>query len=356
MTWKETLANYQQYQRDNDLKEHSIATADTYTRELGARFDKDFTALTREDMTTWLRELKERGLSKASVRGAFNHARTLLRWLNDGENPPALKGLRPPRVPRNSSRIKRKEDLLTREEAEAIAAEMGLQWQTAFWVLRYSGGRPQDVLNLKWSDVTEATTKDGHLAYYLFFEETKNGESRTVPLTEDVAVTHLRRWKEIQNPPHELVFPSRRTGGPIQSGSMWDAVKKAAITSGVQDKKNVFPYMLRFGRATDLKDLPRPAADRIMGWTGQMWPHYTKLDTDDLTDALEGVDTPRMQTAPADVEARIEAEVAKRLEKILSKKYNGALAAMQKRLDDVEAKQFYQQVAKKPESKKDVEE
>ena len=82
-----------------------------------------------------------------------------------------------------------------------------------------TGGRKAELLGLRWQDVD---TINGQIT----FRDTKNGESRSVPV-RGVALDHLRR---IPRTECELVFPNEKGTGPASIRHAWEAaVSEAAL-------------------------------------------------------------------------------------------------------------------------------
>lgn len=297
--WRSKLEAYLEYHRTT--KGTSIGyrnVAKTYLTQLGERFDPEsFNDLDKAQMMGWIGELRERNLSEATLKTVCGHVRTFYRWLNEGETPRFLRGIT---IGRNRSRIQTKDDLLSDSEFNRLVNASRPRDQMIFQLLRWTGARPTEVLQLRGKDI-KADPKGGFL---LTFRDTKNTETRIVPLLNPDAVKSLEDHLEIRQPKKDdYIFPGRKVGH-FTEGGLWQAMRRAAKHVGIG--KRIYPYMLRHQRATDpeIRNAPQGMRDQLMGWKSDMWRNYEHLETDDLTDYLrkqEGT-----QEVPLDGMARIE--------------------------------------------------
>lgn len=211
-----------------------------------------------------------------------SHVKATLRWLNDGETPRSLRGLT---IGRSKPRVKSKTELLTDRELERLLKALGPQKRAIVRLLRATGARPSEVLGLRREDV-DLRQHDGNGEYAeLAFRDTKNGETRSVPIVDAVAVQELKDFLEI-GPKTGLLFPSPvRKGEPLQYQTLWRAMRRAGRKAGLA--KRIYPYLLRHTRATELHASPQGVRDRLLGWRSPLqWRNYEHLATDDLRDFL----------------------------------------------------------------------
>jgi integrase len=113
---------------------------------------------------------------------------------------------------------------LSTAERDALLAECKARSEALHVIVVLAlatGARRGEILNLRWGDVD---LQRGVLT----FNETKNGERRSVPLV-GFAAERLRDFKRIRHIHTDLVFPGTR-GNPLAIGKMFaDAVDQAGI-------------------------------------------------------------------------------------------------------------------------------
>lgn len=303
MAWRSELREYLRYHRAKGTSDTYQAGIRNFVTRLGDRYDPDsFLSLSRAQLMDWFGELREKGkrgkpLSEATLKTASGHIRAFFRWLNEGESPPSLKGLS---VGRIGPRIKAKSDFLTDTEFNRLVNASRPRDRVVYLIIRWTAARPSEVLNLRGRDVTPTPQGD----YLLVFRQTKNGESREIPLIKREVVSALKDYLEIAQPgKDEALFPSPlKEGEPLQAASLWRAMTRVADSVGIT--RRIYPYMLRHKRATEAYRWPQGLRDKLLGWkSGVMWKNYEHLDTDDLADYLreeEGTEVPQ------DALARIE--------------------------------------------------
>lgn len=145
------------------------------------------------------------------------------------------------------------------------------------------GCRPQELRYLRWHDVKYR--EDGTADIHLF--STKTQKARKFPIKE--AVVHLKRWEQEFSYPNrsdnDLIFPSVRDRNRYiarSSLTMW--LKRLAKKAGVT--KNIFPYMLRHKKATQLYHQIGDTASKAMGHSPEMKKFYMHTSDDDVRQAL----------------------------------------------------------------------
>ncbi len=287
---QDEMGRYETELRNKDTGETYRYNVLRYLRALGeASGVASFRDITREDLTEWFAQLRERGftgrsgLSPASLRTVASYVKAFLRWLHEGETPACIRGLV---IGKPRTRVRSKNELLKPDEIERLIRASNPQKAAILRLLWASGARPSEGLNLRHEDVAWETHTGIEYAE-LAFRDTKTDEPRTVPLADRKALGALRDYLEIANG-SDYLFPSpSRKGQPLTERSLWAVMNRTAEKVGIT--KRVYPYLFRHTRATELATAPRAYADRLMGWkSGVMWKNYTHLATDDLRDFVLG--------------------------------------------------------------------
>ena len=166
------------------------------------------------------------------------------------------------------------------EEAEALIEACGDHLRPLVIFMLYTGARVSEAIYIPWDNVNLQERR-------VWFDETKNGEARGVPL-------HERAWLELANLPHidRAVFRThigvpykrseRKSGGQIQD-AFTSAVKRAKLVA-------VTPHTLRHTWATwhyaanrDLLKLMQ-----LGGWKSlAMVQRYAHVNPDHLADSID---------------------------------------------------------------------
>ncbi len=285
MTRKDEMREYESYLKAKSISTNYRENSLRYLGNLKTVFKGDsFSDLTQVDLANWFAELREngfsgKGLAETSLKTVASYVKAFLRWLNDGQTPPCLRGMS---IGKTRSRVRSKEDLLTPEELDRLLRVLGPQKRAIIHLLRATGARPSEIIQLKTEDVAWKT-HNGREYVELTFRESKTGEPRSVPVAEPKALQALRDYLGMA-PSEGYLFPSpSRKGKPLTERSLWAVMNRTARRIGLE--KRIYPYLLRHTRATELATAPRAYADRLMGWkSGVMWKNYTHLATDDLRD------------------------------------------------------------------------
>ena len=290
MTWESELERWLTLLRGRGRSTNYLNNTTSALGHLGRRFEPDsYLYLTRDDFVTWFDELREsgitgsRGLADATMNYMAALVKACLRWLNDGETPKSLRTLGA--IGRRRSRVEAKEDLLTEVEFRRLLQPMPLNKRVILRLLRATGARPGEVLGLHRRDV-KVLEKDGQTYAEVTFRNTKTRTNRTAIVGDPTTVQELKDYLEgTEGNRDSFLFPSPvRKGEPMLYGSLHTYLKKRAKAVGIS--KNVYPYMFRHMRATELLDenIPRQYANQLMGWKGTMWENYAHLGTNDVRD------------------------------------------------------------------------
>ena len=278
------LERYSQSLRANSVKENSIRARTSYLVRLQGAYEKPLLELTVDEINGWLVSLNLG--SKASLRTVKAYVKHVLKFLNGGE-PSAVSRAIGPVKNSQISRVKAASDLLTREEIERLV-EIGLRDRDhrAIVALLYGlGARPSEVLGMGIGDV-ELLKKGGKPYIQASVRDSKAGTPRTAISADPFVIRHLRAWLEV-HPGGQLLFPSPAVRDrPRSESALWENLKRAATRAQIE--KNVYPYLLRHVRASELFDAPPGVRDKQMGWVpgSSMWGNYEKLRPEVLVDEI----------------------------------------------------------------------
>jgi len=113
-----------------------------------------------------------------------------------------------------------------------------------FWLLRYTGMRPNDAISLQWREVDFCTRKIVHVCH-------KNHKEVSIPLhTEDDLLSALEVEYQRRKPlPSETVLLNSNTGRAFAYDQLYDLIVKLGRLAGVSDAN---PYRLRGTFAVDM--------------------------------------------------------------------------------------------------------
>jgi integrase len=278
----EDLREYADHLRaGGDVGELSIMQRLSYLRRLREVYGKPLRELEAKEIEAWLAGLSIGPSSRRTVLVYLRHA---LKVLNGGEAPELAKRLPKPRGGLNVSRIRTPSELLTEEEVERVAEVFTTKDLSAITLLIYGlGARPSDVLRLRKGDLT-VQERQGVRFLEAQIRDSK-GRPRVAYTAKPAVIRAIEAWLGA-HPGGDLLFPSPRGGGRRHAGAFGITLKKAAKRAGIA--KNVYPYLLRHVRASELYDLPAAVRDSQMGWIpgSKMWANYTHLRTEDVRDAI----------------------------------------------------------------------
>ena len=115
---------------------------------------------------------------------------------------------------------------LSDEERESLleACRDDQALHTIIVIALSTGARRGEILNLKWSDID--TTRG-----FIYLEETKNGERRTLPLT-GYALEQVMALRKVRRMDTLLVFPGRNPQKPLYIDNSFG---KALEAAGIED-------------------------------------------------------------------------------------------------------------------------
>jgi len=171
--------------------------------------------------------------------------------------------------------------ILTAEDLEKIirAAET-LKFKALIMLMFESGGRPNEILSLKWKDINLEKEE-----VKLF--SSKNGTVRINPIKE--SVIHLKRYKQEYPFPNvqseDYVFPA-----PSERKKQFSVNYFSMVFNRLTEKaigRRIFPYILRHTRATQLqKVLPPKVYEKFMDHSIETATRYSHLDKNDVREVM----------------------------------------------------------------------
>jgi len=245
--------------------------------------DKNIELITLKDLRDYLQLLNHSDRLTYTRNGLKAHIKKFLRWkfrdwpIRFDE----LRDIKSKKIKINEQKIN-DTTLLKKEQIDAIlTAEESLIRKTFFLTLYESGARPGELSQIKWKNI-KFEVKEGLSEIFIYAPKTE--KARTVYVQQ---ATHLLQQLRKRTPKEQTyVFSSIYKGKekPI-----------AKVTSGrwVQDmgKKiglNIYPYLLRHTRATELyllakqNKISKDAVLAFMGHSEDMEEVYTHLSTDQV--------------------------------------------------------------------------
>lgn len=170
--------------------------------------------------------------------------------------------------------------IIKKEELERIINSCeNIKYKTMIILLYESGGRPEEVLKLKWKDI-DFNKKTVTL------RSNKTGNLRINPI--DKSISHLERWKKeypFTKPlSDDYIFVSVKRGEPVSRTAVnihFNNIGKHVL------KRAFFPYLLRHTRATELQKVLRPKVyEKFMDHSIETATRYSHLNNDDVREAM----------------------------------------------------------------------
>mgnify|MGYP001576058141 CR=1 FL=1 len=300
---------------------------DDYKRNLlQARdiIEKDFDKWDKDDIVSFLSLANQASKTMWSRKGItiilkkfikFQYKDLELLELITDVNKKNKKRLNPQRV--------NKSKLLELDELEKmIRSSEKLRDKALILTLYESAARPEELRNLTWSRI-----KFGADVSEITLVSNKTGDHRTVFVQK--ATLHLRRWKEEYCFPNvkesDFVFPTTQNRTKPMSDVLFGYIIKT-IAKKADIKKNIYPYIFRHSRLTELveKQVPEQQIKKFAGHTpdSRMMKTYIHLSTQNLEKVLlEKVynieDIPEEQKNKLEKEVERMQEIIKRMEQRL---------------------------------------
>lgn len=224
-------------------------TCEAYHRDLQdlrgfleARGKGDLAAVTTQDLSEWMLELRQRGLRASSLARHRTSARQLFAFaVKEGhleDNPAAT--LRPPARSRPLPKTLSEAQVSGLLAAPDRETAVGMRDAAMLEVLYASGLRVSELVMLRHQQL-----HDGWVVV-----RGKGGKDRIVPLGDAAAAAlraHLERSPSARKSP--WLFPTAR-GRPMTRQNFWQRVRKYAVAAGIHGK--VSPHVVRHAFATHL--------------------------------------------------------------------------------------------------------
>ncbi len=313
-TAKQDLERFLRHLRTNKRSAGYIDSVKNYGTHLAEFTGKPFLENTREDYERWAEELSRHGtgrhgLSSSTMFSTWTRTKVLLRWLNGGEAPKAIRGLKFGKS--GISRVGTDDELLTDGDIKKIGKLLAQPWRTVFLILANTGARPTEILRLNVGDVVGPKTAGGRIFYDIHIKQTKTDRPRTSILYDRGAIASLEEWAaQAGSPKSGPLFPGR-----THNYRIYDSYGTALLRAGVSEAvgKNVYPYLTRHSYISKLKraGVEDSAIMREVGLTKvQSLENYSHLSNDQHRDGLLSKieDTGEAATA-IDIDALVEARV-----------------------------------------------
>ena len=296
MTWDGEMKRVLKHLGAEGRTPEHIANAGGILRRFGeSTGGRGLEELSKDDVESWLADLRGQGLSDSTVNGYFAVLKAGLRYLNDSENPPCLKGLK---AGAKGSRVRTKGELLTEKDYELLLGVMPPAKALIFRLLWDTGARPGEVLRLRREDLVFGR-EQGREFVDLSFPTTKNNQPRTVPVVNRDTLTALKA--HLATVESGYLFPSpRKAGWPLTPQGLWHYLERAAKAAGVG--KRIYPYLFRHSAATRRFNAPSGVRDKMMGWHSDMARNYEHLDTSDVRSYLFESEGQRAEAPPLTLE------------------------------------------------------
>jgi len=222
-------------------------TMDAYSRDLQrlrvflhSRGVGTAAAVSQQDLSAWLLDLHEAGLSATSIARHRVAMRQLFRFLVDEgilkANPSEL--IRAPRAPRKLPGTLNQDEVAALLAAPDRTSVMGLRDAAMLELLYATGLRVSELVSLR-----REHWRDGWLVV-----TGKGGKERLVPYGDQAGATvaaYLRTRHDLE----PGIFLSNR-GKPMTRQNFWTRLKRYVRAAGIQ--RNVSPHTLRHAFATHL--------------------------------------------------------------------------------------------------------
>jgi len=235
--------------------------------------NKPFKQIDKKDLAEFIPLLDKSGRKKYTINSIKTHIKRFLRYVHEDwyirfEN---LKAIKCVSDARNEEKINSK-NMINREQIEKIMAKEKDFVKKAFFITLFeSAVRPIELRLLKFKDIhyTDDLTE-------LQIFSTKTNKSR--PAFVKNATFYL---KKLEGKKEDLVFSSREgSNQPITKETALNWIKGMGKAVGLE----VYPYLLRHSRATELHKLVNEGkmssaiASKIMGHSEKTFMSYGDLD------------------------------------------------------------------------------
>jgi integrase len=267
-----------------------------YQMNVRGWINKDFNKLRKEDIENVLANVENQNWSAKTKKNFKLTLKVFYKWLEGEEN--FAPGEYPERVkfivttvPRREQKELTFDEIVTREEVIRMAQHtLNPMHKALLWVAFESGGRPEEYLNLRKSDI-----KFDVYGTIIYLKGAKS--KRPVRLVS--ATEPLRDWLRKHPLADKEDFPvwvtqfSKKRSSYEKWTQLGNAgankmLKTLATRAGIN--RRITLYSLRKGRATELasQNIPRSVMHAYLGWEegSTISKRYVKLSMKDLDEAI----------------------------------------------------------------------
>lgn len=274
LTFKQWAQQYLELDQVKKLKSYRMRR--DYVRNLVSFFgNKSLGTITPQDVREY-RQQRVGPKGKHLAIQTINHDHTaLVHMLNIAKSPQfgLIKDNPAAYVPKPNPQNERKR-IANAEEWQRLLAVAAPHLRRILIVLYTLGPRRGELLKLEWSDV-DMQRKEFTLRH------TKNGETRTVPMTPDVHTLFTELWQERRLDTHRVFLYNEK---PIRD--LKTAFKKACRRAGITDFRL---HDLRHTASTNLRraGVDTMTAMKIVGHKSEhMHRRYNTVEPEDLRRAV----------------------------------------------------------------------
>jgi integrase len=240
--------------------------------------EKKVDTLNLQDLRDFLVSLNKSQRTDYTKNGIKIHLKKFLRWkfkdwsvrFDDLKDIKQTKGFNEDKI--NESTILKKEQV-----QEIINLEPDFIKKTYFLTLYESGLRPIELRLLKWKDIN--FNVDGDISELHIFA-TKTKRARSVYVKDSTFC--LKKCQETSKSDYVFSSPSNKNEPlPKSTSNRW--VEKMGKRVG----RDLFPYILRHSRATELYlNMPSKVAQKFMGHGQDMSDVYSHISSKEVKDAM----------------------------------------------------------------------
>lgn len=180
-----------------------------------------------------------------------------------------------------------------------ILGEKSSMWKCYLTLIWQTGARPEEILKLTWDKIE---FNDTFADVSIFSNKTE--KSRTYPIKE---LKWINEWKEIANASNkDYIFPSPQNK-KVSVGVAGANYHLKNLASRIGLKKDIWNYLFRFSRATQLYDsMPIKAVEQLLGHSG-MYKIYQQMSNKKAREML--LQQMRNEEIPTTLKEKLEKEI-----------------------------------------------
>lgn len=241
---------------------------------------KPLVEVSEQDVDAWLSRYPFRS---ASRRGGYQALKVLFDWMENHR----LLVVNPMRLIRVPPVVERQARALTESELEAVfraAGERAPYRADALRLLYHTGGRLKEILNLRWTDVSES---------FILLRVTKNGKERRVPITAPLHTALVGLADR---------FGTKGKVVPRSGETIWKWCAEAGKDVGIE---RVHPHLFRSTAVTHMlnQGAPVQAVKELVGHANiKTTNRYAAATYDDVVAAAALLHGARAHQPVADVQ------------------------------------------------------